>query len=240
MPIPPNFRLRMSVKQRRAVCLALVATVVFRVPLWRLGDATDADNAVSPLDVVASQLVLPVEHGSNGAKRNKAQTDGDPGDLVRALLYPGELGRSVLDAYACATDKKKKCSPEQRATLPDWKSAADVRKLKHLDVRLDSTFGSKKTTLIAGSFFTVGAAFQAATKGSPGTLGVFSVVALLWSLVSAGRSVAPDVGLAIVLATMYQSNRIAGAAKRARAKKRKAEIARVRAEAEVEKAKKKN
>ena len=230
----------MSVKQRRAVCLALVATVVFRVPLWRLGDATDADNAVSPLDVVASQLVLPVEHGSNGAKRNKAQTDGDPGDLVRALLYPGELGRSVLDAYACATDKKKKCSREMAATLPDWKSAADVRKLKRLDARLNSVFGSKKTTLIAGSFFTVGAAFQAATKGSPGTLGVFSVVALLWSLVSAGRSVAPDVGLAIVLATMYQSNRIAGAAKRARAKKRKAEIARVRAEAEVEKAKKKN
>ena len=230
----------MSVKQRRAVCLALVATVVFRVPLWRLGDATDADNAVSPLDVVASQLVLPVEHGSNGAKRNKAQTDGDPGDLVRALLYPGELGRSVLDAYACATDKKKKCSPEQRATLPDWKSAADVRKLKHLDVRLDSTFGSKKTTLIAGSFFTVGAAFQAATKGSPGTLGVFSVVALLWSLVSAGRSVAPDVGLVIVLTMTYQSYRIAGAAKRARAKKRKAEIERVRAEAEAEKAKKKN
>ena len=88
----------MSVTQRRAVCLALVATVVFRVPLMRLGDATDADNAISPLDVVASQLVLPVEHGANGAKRNKAQADGDPGDLVRALLYPGELGRSVLDS----------------------------------------------------------------------------------------------------------------------------------------------
>ena len=230
----------MSVTQRRAVCLALVATVVFRVPLWRLGDATDADNAVSPLDVVASQLVLPVEHGSNGAKRNKAQTDGDPGDLVRALLYPGELGRSVLDAYACATDKKKKCSREMAATLPDWKSAADVRKLKRLDARLNSVFGSKKTTLIAGSFFTVGAAFQAATKGSPGTLGVFSVVALLWSLVSAGRAVAPDVGLVIVLAMTYQSYRIAGAAKRARAKKRKAEIERVRAEGEAEKAKKKN
>jgi len=230
----------MSVTQRRAVCLALVATVVFRVPLMRLGDATDADNAISPLDVVASQLVLPVEHGANGAKRNKAQADGDPGDLVRALLYPGELGRSVLDAYACATDKKKKCSREMAATLPDWRSAADVRKLKRLDARLDSVFGSKKTTLIAGSFFTVGAAFQAATKGSPGTLGVFSVVATLWSLVSAGRSVAPDVGLVIVLAMTYQSYRIAGAAKRARAKKRKAEIERVRAEAEAEKAKKKN
>ena len=232
----------MSVTQRRAVCLALVATVVFRVPLMRLGDATDADNAISPLDVVASQLVLPVEHGANGAKRNKAQADGDPGDLVRALLYPGELGRSVLDAYACATDKKKKCSREMAATLPDWKSAADVRKLKRLDARLNSVFGSKKTTLIAGSFFTVGAAFQAATKGSPGTLGVFSVVATLWSLVSAGRSkkVAPDVGLVIVLAMTYQSYRIAGAAKKARAKKRKAEIERVRAEAEAEKAKKKN
>ena len=229
----------MSVTQRRAVCLALVATVVFRVPLMRLGDATDADNAISPLDVVASQLVLPVEHGANGAKRNKAQADGDPGDLVRALLYPGELGRSVLNAYACATDKKKKCSREMAATLPDWKSAADVRKLKRLDARLNSVFGSKKTTLIAGSFFTVVAAFQAATKGSPGTLGVFSVVALLWSLVSAGRSVAPDVGLVIVLAMTYQSYRIAGAAKRARAKKRKAEIERVRAEAEAEKAKKK-
>ena len=230
----------MSVTQRRAVCLALVATVVFRVPLMRLGDATDADNAISPLDVVASQLVLPVEHGANGAKRNKAQADGDPGDLVRALLYPGELGRSVLDAYACATDKKKKCSREMAATLPDWKSAADARKLKRLDARLNSVFGSKKTTLIAGSFFTVGAAFQAATKGSPGTLGVFSVVALLWSLVSAGRAVAPDVGLVIVLAMTYQSYRIAGAAKRARAKKRKAEIERVRAEGEAEKAKKKN
>jgi len=233
----------MSVTQRRAVCLALVATVVFRVPLMRLGDATDADNAISPLDVVASQLVLPVEHGANGAKRNKAQADGDPGDLVRALLYPGELGRSVLDAYACATDKKKKCSREMAATLPDWKSAADVRKLKRLDARLNSVFGSKKTTLIAGRFFTVGAAFQAATKGSPGTLGVFSVVATLWSLVSAfleKRSVAPDVGLVIVLAMTYQSYRIAGAAKRARAKKRKAEIERVRAEAEAEKAKKKN
>ena len=232
----------MSVTQRRAVCLVLVATVVFRVPLMRLGDATDADNAISPLDVVASQLVLPVEHGANGAKRNKAQADGDPGDLVRALLYPGELGRSVLNAYACATDKKKKCSREMAATLPDWKSAADVRKLKRLDARLNSVFGSKKTTLIAGSFFTVGAAFQAATKGSPGTLGVFSVVATLWSLVSVlkTRSVAPDVGLVIVLAMTYQSYRIAGAAKRARAKKRKAEIERVRAEAEAEKAKKKN
>ena len=229
----------MIVTQRRAVCLALVATVVFRVPLMRLGDATDADNAISPLDVVASQLVLPVEQGANGAKRHKVQADGDPGDLVRALLYPGELGRSVLDAYACATDKGKKCSREMRATFPEWKSAADVRKLKRLDARLNSVFGSKKTTLIAGSFFTVGAAFQAATKGSPGTLGVFSVVALLWSLVSAGRAVAPDVGLVIVLAMMYQSYRIAGAAKRARAKKRKAEIERVRAEAEAEKAKKK-
>jgi hypothetical protein len=230
----------MSVMQRRAVCLALVATVVLRVPMMRLGDATDLDNAISPLDVVASQLVLPVEHGANGAKRNKAQAEGDPGDLVRALLYPGELGRSVLDAYACATDKTKKCSREMRASIPEWRSSADVRKLKRLDARLTKVFGSKKTTLVAGSFFTIGAAFQAFTKGNPGTLGVFSVVANVWALFSAGGNVAPDVGLVILLAMTYQSYRIAGAAKRARAKKRKAEIERVRLEAEAEKAKKKN
>ena len=81
--------------QRRAVCLALVATVVFRVPMMRLGDATDADNAISPLDVVASQLVLPVEHGANGAKRNKAQAEGDPGDLFDPYADAGLI--TVLD-----------------------------------------------------------------------------------------------------------------------------------------------
>ena len=144
------------------------------------------------------------EHGANNAKRNKAQADGDPGDLVRALLYPGELGRSVLDAYACATDKKKSARARWRrpcrVEIRGGRSEAETPGRE-----ANSVFGSKKTTLIAGSFFTVGAAFQAATKGSPGTLGVFSVVALLWSLVSAGRAVAPDVGLVIVLAMTYQS-----------------------------------
>ena len=201
----------MSVTQRRAVCLALVATVVFRVPLMRLGDATDADNAISPLDVVASQLVLPVEHGANGAKRNKAQADGDPGDLVRALLYPGELGRSVLDAYACATDKKKVLARDG-GDPADWKSAADVRKLKRLDARLNSVFGSKKTTLIAGSFSPWARRSRRRpreARGPPGVLG--RRVALVARL--RRRAVAPDVGLVIVLAMTYQSYRIAGAAR---------------------------
>lgn len=228
----------MSVMQRRAVCLALVATVVFRVPMMRLGNANDFDNAISPLDVVASQLVLPVDHPATGAKRNKAQADGDPGDLVRTLLYPGALARSVLDAYQCATDTSKKCTPVQAATLPDWNTVADVAHLKRLDKRLNIVFDNKKTTLVAGSFFTLGSAFQAATKGNPGTLGVFSVVALLWSMFAAGQKskVTPDVGLVAILALTYQTFRIASAAKKLRSKKRKQELERVRAEAEAERA----
>jgi hypothetical protein len=233
----------MSVTQRRAVCFALVATVVFRVPIVRLGNATDPDSAsaISPLDIVASQLVLPVEHAANGARQNKAQADVDPGDLVRALLYPGELGRSVLEAYACATDKTKKCTRSQKAAFPEWTAVADVQKLKRIDARLTRAFESKKTTIVAGSFFTCGSAFQALRKGNPGTLGVFSAVSLVWGFFGAGRKndVAPDVGLLIIAAMTYQSYRIAARAEALRSKRRKEELERVRAEGEAERAKKK-
>ena len=236
----------MSAMHRRAVCLALVATVVFRVPMMRLGgNVNDVYDAISPLDVVASQLVLPVMETPGGTTRTKPTTDSDPGDLVRTLLYPGALARSVVQAYACATIPAKTCDASQAKTFPEWGSVADAHQLKRLDQKLTVVFDTKKTTLVAGSFFTIGSVFQALTKGNPGTLGVFSVVALVWSFIAAaaaqknGNKLTPDVGLVLILALTYQLYRIANQAKRARQKKRKVDLERVRLEAEAERQEKK-
>ena len=55
-------------------------------------------------------------------------------------------------------------------------------------------FGNKKPQIIAGSFFALGGAMMAVLRGNAGTLGLFSVVMLLWPLLSS-TGVTPQVSL---------------------------------------------
>ena len=77
-------------------CYALAATVILRVPM-----ATMETTAYTPLSVVLSQIVIPIP--------DTPAKPGDPGDLVRAMMYPGALVTSVWDAYTCATSDVRMC-----------------------------------------------------------------------------------------------------------------------------------
>lgn len=193
-------------------CYALAATVILRVPM-----ATMETTAYTPLSVVLSQIVIPIP--------DTPAKPGDPGDLVRAMMYPGALVTSVWDAYTCATSDAP-CDPEKAEWLPRWKSFVSVRGLKGVDETVSRVFAGKKSQVIASSFFAFGASFQALTRGNAGVLGLFSAVTLLWSLLGAmaDASVAcsPQWGLLAYLVLVYHTMNIAARARAARERKRKA------------------
>ena len=167
-------------KTQRLVCFALAATVVFQVPMMKIG--SDKARPFTPVSVVASQLALPIPDAPG--------KPGDPGDLLRAIMYPGELVWGAWDAYVCATSAEA-CAAEKASWTPDWNTFLKVSELKGIDRRLTRVFGAKKSQIIAGSFFSIGASFQALTRGNAGTLGIFSAVVLLWGLVGAAARSAP-------------------------------------------------
>ena len=92
-------------KTQRLVCFALAATVVFQVPM-KIG--SDKARPFTPVSVVASQLALPI--------RTRPQAWG-PGDLLRAIMYPGELVWGAWDAYVCATSAEA-CAAEKASWTP--------------------------------------------------------------------------------------------------------------------------
>jgi len=126
---------------------------------------SDKARPFTPITTVAAQLVLTVE--------DSPDAPGDPGDAVRALLYPGELVWGAWDAYVCATSDKV-CTPAERAWVPQWGSFASVKYLKGHDRQLTRVFGNKKPQILAGSFFAAAGAVVAAIRGNAGTLGIFS------------------------------------------------------------------
>ena len=95
-------------KTQRLVCFALAATVVFQVPMMKIG--SDKARPFTPVSVVASQLALPIPDAPG--------KPGDPGDLLRAIMYPGELVWGAWDAYVCAT-----CGIEPIGAVGAWPSA---------------------------------------------------------------------------------------------------------------------
>lgn len=130
--------------------------------------------------------------------------------------------------------------------LPRWNSFVKVRELKGVDKRITRVFGNKKPQIIAGSFFALAAAGIAVVQGNAGTLGIFSVVMILWPLLSSTEAT-PQLGLLVYVAlawqTMSLSQMRAAAQEKRREKKKKAAEAAQRkaaekAEGEVENAKK--
>lgn len=110
----------------------------------------------TPITTVAAQMVLTVE--------DTAESPGDPGDAVRALLYPGEVVWGAWDAYVCATSDKI-CTATEASWVPDWHTFVKVSELKGIDKRITRVFTKKKPQIIAGSFFALGGAVAGATRG---------------------------------------------------------------------------
>ena len=106
-------------KTQRLVCFALAATVVFQVPMMKIG--SDKARPFTPVSVVASQLALPIPDAPG--------KPGDPGDLLRAIMYPGELVWGAWDAYVCATSAEA-CAEEKASWTPDWNTFLKVSELK--------------------------------------------------------------------------------------------------------------
>ena len=213
-------------RTQRLVCFALAATVVFQVPMMKMG--SDKARPFTPVSVVASQLALPIPDAPG--------KPGDPGDLLRAIMYPGELVWGAWDAYVCATSAEA-CAADKASWTPDWNTFLKVSELKGIDRRLTRVFGAKKSQIIAGSFFSIGASFQALTRGNAGTLGIFSAVVLLWGLVGAAAdgSATPTWGLFAYLASVYATMNITAQQRAARAWRR--EAARETSQKAAEKAK---
>lgn len=65
----------------RLVGLLFAATVLFQMPMMKLGSDKTSSRPFTPITTVAAQMVLAVE--------DTPDAPGDPGDAVRALLFPG-------------------------------------------------------------------------------------------------------------------------------------------------------
>ena len=135
----------------------------------------------TPVAAVASQFVL-------GAKRGD-----DPGDAARVLMYPGELARGLWQRAVCATSILS-LRPVRQALASPWKDSVDTDELKTYFRRVSKVFGSKITHVIAGSFFSVGAALLALVRGDTATLGLFSCVMIGYPIMTTRAPGAAAVG----------------------------------------------
>ena len=148
----------------------------------------------------------------------------------------GPLLPGAWDAYVCATSDKV-CTEDERSWLPRWDSFVKVKELKDIDKRISRVFGNKKPQIIAGSFFAVGGSWVASIRGNAGTLGIFSVVMIVWPLLSS-TDVAPQFGLLVYVALAWQTMSIshakaAAVAKRKKKRLRAAEAQKKKAEEDV-------
>ena len=130
----------------------------------------------------------------------------------------------------CATSDKV-CSEDERSWLPRWDSFVKVKELKGIDQRISRVFGNKKPQIIAGSFFAVGGSWVAFIRGNAGTLGIFSVVMILWPLLSS-TDVTPQFGLLVYVALAWQTMSISHAKAAAVAKRKKKKAAAQKAAAQ--------
>lgn len=145
----------------------------------------------------------------------------------RPSLFPGELVWGAWDAFVCATSDKT-CTADERSLMPRWRTFVKVSELKGIDKRITRVFGKKKPQIIAGSFFAAGGSVVAAVRGNAGTLGIFSVVLMLWPLLSS-TDATPQSGLLVYTVLAWQTTSITQA--RAAAAKRKKKMKKKRAAA---------
>ena len=154
---------------------------------------------LSPLKVVAAQLVLPIH--------DTPDSPGDAGDTVRAMLYPGACLEQSWRAWKCRTSSRGcDADGDDARWVPDFSTGryARVRDLHVMDKGLTRAFHGGKGQIVAGSFFAVVAAFLSLVRGHAGTLGLFSVVTLaLPMLTSSSRCTPSPYMLAYVYAAYH-------------------------------------
>jgi len=163
----------------------------------------------TPVAAVASQFVLSAKRGD------------DPGDAARVLMYPGELARGLWQRAVCATSKSSPSDRCDKPWPPPWKDSVDTDELKTYFRRVSKVFGSKITHVIAGSFFSVGAALLALVRGDTATLGLFSCVMIGYPIMTTrGTGVQPLWGLVPFLALVYMTTSITSQRQAAAARRR--------------------
>ena len=102
-----------------------------------------------------------------------------------------------------------------------WKDSVDTDELKTYFRRVSKVFGSKITHVIAGSFFSVGAALLALVRGHTATLGLFSCVMIGYPIMTTrGTGVQPLWGLVPFLALAYMTTSITSQRQAAAARRR--------------------